>query len=49
MYVPGKLKNTDKVLVDVGTGFYVEKVCAMLLHNHCTTYSVCVLSKIASG
>ena len=26
MYVPGKLKNTDKVLVDIGTGFYVEKV-----------------------
>ena len=30
MYVPGKLKNTDKVLVDIGTGFYVEKVCINL-------------------
>lgn len=25
MYVPGKLKDTDRVLVDVGTGYYVEK------------------------
>lgn len=26
MYVPGKLKNTDKVMVDIGTGYYAEKV-----------------------
>ena len=26
MYVPGRLKGTAKVLVDIGTGFYVEKV-----------------------
>ncbi|KAL2043325.1 hypothetical protein N7G274_003631 [Stereocaulon virgatum] len=25
LYVPGKLASTDTVLVDVGTGFYVEK------------------------
>ncbi len=25
MYVPGKLADPDKVLVDVGTGYYVEK------------------------
>ncbi|KAL9063404.1 MAG: hypothetical protein Q9161_009474, partial [Pseudevernia consocians] len=25
LYVPGKLASTDVVLVDVGTGFYVEK------------------------
>ena len=25
MYVPGKLKNVSNVLVDVGTGYYVEK------------------------
>ena len=25
MYVPGKLNNPEKVLVDVGTGYYVEK------------------------
>ncbi|XP_041371988.1 prefoldin subunit 5-like [Gigantopelta aegis] len=25
MYVPGKLSNVEEVLVDVGTGFYVEK------------------------
>jgi len=26
MYVPGKMKDGDKVLVDIGTGYYVEKV-----------------------
>ncbi|KAJ7317687.1 hypothetical protein JRQ81_003849 [Phrynocephalus forsythii] len=25
MYVPGKLSNVDNVLIDVGTGYYVEK------------------------
>ncbi|KAJ7561463.1 hypothetical protein O6H91_03G029500 [Diphasiastrum complanatum] len=25
LYVPGKLENTGKVLVDVGTGYYIEK------------------------
>lgn len=25
MYVPGQLKDPKKVLVDVGTGYYVEK------------------------
>lgn len=26
LYVPGKLASTETVIVDVGTGFYVEKV-----------------------
>ena len=26
LYVPGKLADSGKVIVDVGTGFYVEKV-----------------------
>lgn len=25
LYVPGKLKDTETVIVDVGTGFFVEK------------------------
>ncbi|XP_072308894.1 prefoldin subunit 5 [Eucyclogobius newberryi] len=25
MYVPGKLNDVDRVLVDIGTGYYVEK------------------------
>lgn len=28
LYVPGKIKDMEKVLVDVGTGFYVEKESA---------------------
>lgn len=27
LYVPGTLADTSNVIVDVGTGFYVEKVC----------------------
>lgn len=27
LYVPGTLADTEHVLVDVGTGFYVEKTC----------------------
>jgi prefoldin alpha subunit len=26
LYVPGKLANVEKVVVDIGTGYYVEKV-----------------------
>lgn len=26
MYVPGTLSNTDSVLIDIGTGYYVTKV-----------------------
>ena len=26
LYVPGTLADREKVIVDVGTGFYVEKV-----------------------
>jgi len=26
LYVPGKLADIENVIVDVGTGFYVEKV-----------------------
>jgi prefoldin alpha subunit len=26
LYVPGKLADREKVIVDIGTGFYVEKV-----------------------
>ncbi|KAI9032728.1 prefoldin, alpha subunit [Phycomyces nitens] len=25
LYVPGKLSNVEKVIVDVGTGYYIEK------------------------
>lgn len=38
LYVPGKLAATDTVLVDVGTGFYVEKVwrSCVMLSGHAT-------------
>lgn len=29
MYVPGKLSDVERVLIDVGTGYYVEKVRAV--------------------
>jgi prefoldin subunit 5 len=30
LYVKGKLADPDRVIVDVGTGFYVEKVSGLL-------------------
>ncbi|KAK0117719.1 subunit of tubulin prefoldin [Cadophora gregata] len=31
LYVPGTLADPENVIVDVGTGFYVEKVCRICL------------------
>ena len=31
LYVPGTLKNAGKVLVDVGTGYYIEKVVSLCI------------------
>ena len=30
LYVPGRIKDTENVIVDVGTGYYVEKVASFL-------------------
>lgn len=40
LYVPGTLKNAGKVLVDVGTGYYIEKV-----HDYCSV----LLTRKSSG
>lgn len=37
MYVPGKLHDVDHVLVDVGTGYFVEKVSK----NQSSSFSIC--------
>jgi len=38
MYVPGTLENTKSVLVNIGTGYFVEKVSKEMLpstsHQH---------------
>lgn len=34
MYVPGKLNDVDHVLVDVGTGYFVEKVSQDFVISH---------------
>lgn len=31
LYVPGALADTDKVIVDIGTGFFVERVRLLLM------------------
>lgn len=31
LYVPGRIKDTENVLVDIGTGYFVEKVRSSLL------------------
>lgn len=44
LYVPGKLASTKTVLVDVGTGFYVEKVSLGIfsLFHDARTEGVCI-------
>ena len=31
LYVPGKLSDVENVIVDVGTGYYVKKVCFLTI------------------
>lgn len=33
MYVPGSLNDVENVLVDIGTGYYVEKATKFLLQS----------------
>lgn len=33
MYVNGELDDTEKVLIDIGTGYYVEKVRSQKLSS----------------
>lgn len=54
LYVRGELANSDAVLVDVGTGFLVEKVrprvCTWtLLATHCTCMLLTCLQKLKSA
>ena len=39
LYVPGTLADPENVIVDVGTGFYVEKVGEFYLFAGCKTDS----------
>lgn len=37
LYVPGKIKDTENVIVDIGTGYFVEKVRSLVpphLHDY---------------
>jgi hypothetical protein len=33
MYVSGKVKDADNVLINIGTGYYIEKVCQKINHS----------------
>lgn len=56
MYVPGQLSDVDNVLVDIGTGYYVDMVssfhvcykndnhCVLALHTLQCTHICCNLS-----
>lgn len=33
LYVPGKLSDLENVIVDVGTGYFVEKVSTAIKHT----------------
>jgi prefoldin subunit 5 len=49
LYVRGKLSNPDRVLVDVGTGFYVEKVSQKAMHERLSTKQYDVLGRQESS
>lgn len=34
MYVPGRISDSEKVLIDIGTGYYVEKVRVLCFYFH---------------
>ena len=34
LYVPGKLSDTEHVIVDIGTGYYVKKVITYQLASY---------------
>ena len=41
LYVPGKLSDTENVIVDVGTGYYVKKVISVIhYHDFTLTYGL---------
>ena len=44
MYVPGTLENTKSVLVNIGTGYFVEKVSKVPLPNHLYMYNETAIS-----
>lgn len=35
LYVPGKLSDTEHVIVDIGTGYYVKKVVVLGFPGFC--------------
>lgn len=48
MYVPGVVKSVDKFIIDIGTGYYVEKVHTHIINKIHIIYLchqfVCLLS-----
>ncbi len=46
LYVPGKLRDVENVIIDVGTGYYVQKVrgCILLL-----TYRIIHMMPLDAG
>ena len=48
LYVMGEMTDTEKVIVDVGTGYYVEKVCRNLhIRSYKSRAIQLVLGKVA--
>lgn len=39
LYVPGRLSDPEKVIVDIGTGYYVEKVCMRFIYTNLVAHS----------
>jgi len=49
LYVPGKLRDVENVIVDVGTGYYVQKVRGYVILLTCETIHTVATAPLDTG
>ena len=49
LYVPGKLQGVENVIVDVGTGYYVQKVRGCVILLKCGTIHTVTTAPLDTG
>jgi hypothetical protein len=49
LYVPGKLQGVENVIVDVGTGYYVQKVRGCVILLTCGTIHTVATAPLDTG
>lgn len=49
LYVPGKLRDVENVIIDVGTGYYVQKVRGYVISLTCGTIHAVATAPLDTG